>query len=122
MSRDIHHRSTDPLVTPITERPATSLRERLHNLIEELRAQREQIDRLTGMLARRDAEIEKLRLRVLSVASGNVTICERCLSDVESSNLRAMLQENAAEIRQLRALVAARPRDAILDSTPGAAT
>jgi predicted RNase H-like nuclease (RuvC/YqgF family) len=65
---------------------------------------------LRGHLARRDAEVEKLRARCLTVAAGHV-ICRRCLRDGERSvvedNLRRMLEEQQAEIAQLRQLLAA---------------
>ena len=56
-----------------------------------------------------------MRARVISVAADNTVICRRCLDDapdhpafVELKNLRAMLKDQAAEIAQFRALVAAR--------------
>ncbi len=62
---------------------------------------------LRARAKRHGDEVARLRARVISVAAGGVTICERCLSNVESTNLRAMLKDKDCEIAQLRALLAA---------------
>jgi predicted nuclease with TOPRIM domain len=82
---------------------------KLNAQAERLADLRAEVARLRGRIARRDAEVEKLRARCLTVAAG-VTICRQCLSDAERSmveqNLRARIVEQDAEIRQLRSLVA----------------
>jgi predicted RNase H-like nuclease (RuvC/YqgF family) len=71
---------------------------------------RAEVRRLTGAVERQQIEIEKLRARVIRVA-GSATVCERCAQiaepSIEVQNLRARIVEQQAEIRQLRALVAA---------------
>ncbi len=69
--------------------------------LDELRA-------LRSRAKRHGAEVERLRARVIAVAGTNTTVCEKCLSETEATNLRALVRDQAAEIAQLRQLLAAR--------------
>jgi hypothetical protein len=66
---------------------------------------------LRGQVARLSLDRERLRERVIAVAAGHVVVCRQCASDAELSvteqSLRDRLRDQDAEVRQLRALVAA---------------
>src|SRR5229473_3368287 len=81
---------------------------RLSGLEDQLRDSRREVRAALARAKLHDAEVARLRARVISVAAGGLTICSKCLSETEATNLRKIITDQRSQIDQLRALLAAR--------------